>query len=360
MKNQMLFAVLLVATSWLNGPSMSQRHVVISSEKRASADTFQKTRQNVRIVFWNVENLYDPYDDTTKLDDEFTPAGAKHWSYSKFRIKLNHLSKTLLAIGEWEPPVVIGLCEVENRYVLNKLIYDSPLSGHKYRILHHDSPDRRGIDVAMLYRPDRFRLISGKAERIRFPFDTAAETREILLAKGIIGGDDTVFICINHWPSRRGGAIESQPRRNYVAVLLRKIVDSLFLLNPRSNIIIMGDFNDGPQDQSLCTHLRAATDTNQLSVSGLINLMAPKAGKEGTHKFRDEWGILDQFIVSAALFRRESGLETSFADAHIYRSKFLLSEDQRYFGKKPVRTYNGPKYQGGFSDHLPIFLDIRD
>jgi hypothetical protein len=330
-----------------------------SPEKYARTDPGPDSCQNVRIVFWNVENLYDPYDDSTTLDDEFTAAGARHWSYSKFRTKLNHLSKVLLAIGNWEPPPIVGLCEVENRYVLNKLIYDSPLKKFRYRVVHHDSPDRRGVDVAMLYRPDRFRLIGAQARSIRFPFDTTAETREILMVKGVVNSTDTLILFVNHWPSRRGGELASRPRRNWVAGILRAMTDSLLGSNPSSAIVIMGDFNDEPVDLSLTTHLKARLDTINLQPTDLVNLMAPKYRREGTHKYHDAWGILDQFIVSAALARGKPGLAASYGDAHIYRGNFLLTGDAAYLGEKPVRTFNGPKYLGGFSDHLPVYLDLR-
>ena len=180
-------------------------------ENRANLDSLQIKSQSVRIVFWNVENLYDPYDDTTTLDDEFTSGGAKHWTWSKFTAKLNHIAKTILAIGEWNPPAIIGLCEVENRYVLNKLIYNTPLKPWRYKFVHYESPDRRGVDVAMLYRPAHFRIIATRNVSIRFPFDTLAETREILYVKGVLFSDDTLSVFINHWPSRRGGSFLHNP-----------------------------------------------------------------------------------------------------------------------------------------------------
>ncbi|MEI6457129.1 MAG: endonuclease [bacterium] len=318
----------------------------------------KKKSQNVRVVFWNVENLYDPYDDTTTLDDEFTSAGAKHWSYSKFRRKLNLLAKTLITVGGWEPPAIVGMCEVENRYVLNKLIYETPLSSWKYRILHHESPDARGIDVAMIYRPDEFRIIMSKTVTIRFPFDTTAQTREILMVKGTIFDTDTLHIFVNHWPSRRGGYNESQPRRDCVAKILRKLADSVLMASPEANILMMGDFNDEPDKASIFTILGATGDTTSLLPGSLINLMFPKLNKEGTIKYQGNWSILDQFIISKSMYRGTNGLHSDFQDSRIIKLDFLFSDDQRYFGSKPNRTYVGPRYNGGFSDHLPIGLNI--
>lgn len=327
-------------------------------EKCATSDSLLNKSQNVRICFWNIENLYDPYDDTTRLDDEFTSGGTRHWNYTKFSRKLNHLAKTIIAMGRWSPPAVIGMCEVENRYVLNKLIYQTPLASLNYKFVHHESPDLRGIDVALIYRPSQFYLLGSKSVRIQFPFDTLVQTREILMVTGLLFGTDTLTVFVNHWPSRRGGSLESQPRRNYVATVLRKLVDSVISTRQLANILIMGDFNDEPNDESLSVVLGAATSTSNTTESKLINLMGPKTGREGTHKFQGNWAILDQFIVSRTLLDGRNKIQTGFDKVAIFKPGFLLKEDLRFFGSKPSRTFNGPKYEGGFSDHLPVFLDI--
>ncbi len=329
-------------------------------ENRANLDSVKIKSHSVRIVFWNLENLYDPYDDTTKLDDEFTSAGAKHWNWLKFSAKLNRVAKTLIAAGEWEPPVIVGLCEVENRYVLNKLIYETPLKRWKYKFVHHESPDLRGVDVAMLYRPDILQVISSQSIIIRFPFDTLVQTREILVVQGILFNHDTLSIMINHWPSRRGGYLGSQPRRNYVASVLRKACDSIQRIRPSANVIMMGDFNDEPENESLKMVLAARTDTLPFFDTALYNLMGirNKIHREGTLKYRDQWSTFDQFVVSGALMNGSSGIRAGPGNVHIIRASFLLEEDNTYFGEKLNRTYSGPRYHGGFSDHLPIRIDI--
>jgi hypothetical protein len=330
------------------------------SENRANLDSIKIKSQTVRIVFWNVENLYDPYNDTAKLDDEFTSTGAKRWSWTKFSLKLNHVAKTLMAIGEWTPPAIAGLCEVENRYVLNKLIYETPLKPWRYKFIHHESPDLRGVDVALLYRPAMFKVISSSSTSIRFPFDTLAQTREILFVKGILFDHDTLSIFINHWPSRRGGYLGSQPRRNYVASVLRRLIDSVQRAQRAANILVMGDFNDEPENESLKQVLLANTEPVPRHDSLLYNLMGIRntIHKEGTLKYRDQWSTFDQFVVSGALMNGHSGLLTGVGNVRIFRSSFLVEEDNTYFGEKLNRTYSGPKYHGGFSDHLPIRLDI--
>jgi len=337
----------------LSNPSVTRQ---LPSENHARGICPPITSQNVSILFWNVENLYDPYDDSTRLDEEFTPGGSYHWTWTKFRQKLSHLSKTILASGNPDPPALAGFCEVENRWVLNRLIYDTPLKIWQYRVIHFDSPDRRGVDVGCIYRPSIFKPLVAKPILVRFPFDTAVKTRDILYIKGLIGTTDTLHVFINHWPSRRGGEETSRPRRNYTASLLRQATDSILSVVPDAAIIITGDFNDEPRDESLSKVLCAADPGNSNRSIKLINLMLSLTGKEGTHKFQGHWGILDQFIVASHMLQPEAALQTSADKVTILRFPFLMEEDSRYFGEKPFRTYIGPRYHGGFSDHLPVRL----
>lgn len=356
----LIITLLTLSGELFNGTLIPGRREIIPHENRASLDSVKIKSQYVRIVFWNVENLYDPYDDTTKLDDEFTSAGVKHWTWSKFSAKLNHVGKTLLAIGEWDPPAIVGLCEVENVYVLKRLIYDTPLRTWNYRFIHHESPDLRGVDAALLYRPSRFRIIDSRSFSIRFPFDTAVQTREILQVNGILFDSDTLTVFINHWPSRRGGYLGSQPRRNYVASVLRKLIDSVQQAKPDANILVMGDFNDEPENESLKQVLMAQTESSMGDDRTMFNLMGirNRIRKEGTLKYRDQWSTFDQFIVSGTLMRGAAGIRSGQEQVRIIRASFLLEEDVAYLGEKLNRTYAGPKYHGGFSDHLPIRLDI--
>jgi hypothetical protein len=354
-------------------------------------DTTPSSRQNVSILFYNVENLYDPYDDSLTLDDEFTREGAKSYTWSKFRAKLNHLSKTLIAAGGDDTLAFIGLCEVENRYVLNKLIYQTAINRFGYRIIHHDSPDTRGVDVAALYHPKKMKLLSYRYYPVIFPFDTSIRTRELLYVKVLLFNSDTLHIFVNHWPSRRGGQEESEGRRAWVAGYLRHIIDSISgvtappappeggvtipslggnrpmggqppsnIEHQTSNILIMGDFNDEPSDASLRVHLGAATEAND--TSRLFNLMALKKLKwtEGTIRYRGRWSTFDQFVVSKRLLDGSSGLQTGPEEITICRFPFLLQEDPTWFGESLNRTYAGPRYLGGYSDHLPILIRISD
>ncbi len=313
-----------------------------------------------RVVFYNVENLFDIYNDSLKLDDEFTPDAVRHWDNRKFYKKINNVYKVLVNIGGWEPPAIIGLCEIENRFVLNKLIYDTPLKKFGYKVIHEESPDKRGIDVAMLYRPDLFTPLFHSVTGIRFPFDTSSRTRDILYVKGLVYGD-TIHFFVNHWPSKYGGLMGTEPKRAYVAEVLKSQTDSLFNISDSVKIFIMGDFNDQPEDESISKYLNALSDTTQVKSKELYNLMSGlfTRQKTGTHKYQGRWEILDQFIVSGSLLMRKNGVSVSTSGAHIYHPGYLLEKDEKYTGEKPFRSFAGMKYNGGFSDHLPVYVDLN-
>ena len=355
------FPILLLLTAMLTfSQKVTERQHAGISENHAKVDATIKNSQTVRIVFYNLENLYDPHYDSLNPHKEFTGKGIKRWTFTEFFVKLNHLSKTLIAIGGWAPPTVVGVCEVENRYVLNKIIYETPLKKYNYKFIHYESADTRGIDVALLYRPNSFRVLFSRKISIYLPSDSIMHTRDILYVKGILFAADTVHIFVNHWPSRLGGFTESVPKRRLVAQTLRAVLDSLQQKQPDPHIIIMGDFNDEPDQPAISEVLKATSYSNQTPPSSLVNLMLPLMSpmNEGTYKFQGKWAILDQFIVSGNMLLKGKGLKTSPGSVHIFHSAFLMEEDERYSGEKPFRTYSGPRYIGGFSDHLPVYLDV--
>lgn len=359
--------VLIVFVAWISLHNILQAQSSVNPHPRAAGkrlytmpDAGKRGSNAIRVVFYNTENFFDTFDDSLTNNSEYTPMGMRGWSNRKFQRKLINISRVFTGIGGWEAPEIIGMCEVENRYVLYKLITDTPLSNIGYKIIHKDSPDPRGIDVAMIYRPDKFKPVTYKAIPIRFPFDPDGRTRDILYVKGLVMGTDTLHIFVNHWPSRYGGYIDSKPRRAFVASVLRHAADSLMLVVPDARIVIMGDFNDEPTDESISQVLMARTDSTQLNPADLYNMMYRLSGdwQNGSNKFHENWSIIDQIIVSSALLKSETGLYANACGAHIYDAPFLLMEDKTYFGTKPYRTYLGPKYLGGFSDHLPVYLDI--
>ena len=313
-----------------------------------------------RIMFYNCENLFDIYDDSLTSDEEFLPEGERHWTNNRFYKKLQNTFKVILAVGEGEAPAIIGLCETENRFVLEKLAFDTPLKNYDYRIIHHESPDRRGIDVGLLYRKNYFTPVHNEAINITFPFDTATKTRDILYVKGLLPNGDTLHIFVNHWPSRYGGYMPTLDKRNFTAGILKNKTDSLLLQNPDAFIAIMGDFNDGPGDESMAKVLDAQDPSDKTISHKLYNLMLVKQvdWPFGTLKYRESWGIFDQMIVSGKLLDDSSKVQVSHTGAKIFHAGFLLEPDEVFLGQKTFRTYNGFKYSGGFSDHLPVFLDL--
>jgi endonuclease/exonuclease/phosphatase family metal-dependent hydrolase len=314
----------------------------------------------LRVMFYNVENLFDIINDSLTADDEYTPEGMRGWTYAKFQRKINNLSKVIMRAGGWEAPEIIGLCEVENRFVLSYLVALSPLKSIGYRVIHKDSPDPRGIDVAMIYRPEKFNPLETSFIKIEYPFDPASGTRDILYVKGLVLQKDTVHFFVNHFPSRFGGYTNTIRKRNYVAGVLRSKVDSLLNIQPGCKIIIMGDFNDEPTDESISKILNAKLDSTNLEKGDLYNMMAG-AGcdwKHGTIKDKEMWICIDQFIVTSSLFRNRQGVHTTPHFVQILDAPFLLQDDEAYFGQKPNRTSFGARYNGGFSDHLPIIMDL--
>lgn len=313
-----------------------------------------------KIMFYNVENLFDTFNDSLTNDDEFLPNGERFWTSSKYYTKINQIYKVITAVGRWNPPAIIGLCEIENRKVIYDIVNNTPLVKYEYQIIHNDSPDRRGIDVGLIYREDLFKPINKEFIPINFTDQPKLKTRDILYVKGIANNIDTIHVFVNHWPSRWGGQLESEDKRLYVASVLRSKVDSIFNNNPNSNIIITGDFNDYPENKSIKDILLAKTnlDSNPASLYNLSYNLSLKTNI-GSHKYQGDWGVLDQFIVSKNLLNNQNRIFTKTDDIYIFNADFLLEPDENYFGYKPKRTYIGYRYNGGFSDHLPIYLILR-
>lgn len=315
----------------------------------------------VRAMFYNVENLFDTKDDKSVNDNEFTPTGRLNWSRQRYEDKLVAIFKVIIAIGEVQPPEIIGLCEVENKQVLVDLLSQTPLHKYPYQIVHHDSPDPRGIDVAFLYRTDKLRLVSNKPIPINFPQKFKDhKTRNILMAT-FACGSDTLYAFVNHWPSRRAGEQESEFFRVFVAQQLKTQVDSLLAMNPKAKVLIMGDLNDEPHDKSVTEGLGALSVSKSIVNSELYNLSTHYNNPKniGTHRFRAKWEIFDQIIVSGNLLNSRKGLYCTKESGSIFSADFLLQPDERNLGYRMFQTYAGMKYLGGYSDHLPVYIDLR-
>jgi hypothetical protein len=310
---------------------------------------------SIRMMFYNVENFFDIYDDSLRDDNDFLPDGAMHWNYARYKSKLISIYKVITAAGEWSPPALIGFCEVEKRSVLEDLITDTYLSKYDYGIVHEESPDARGIDVCLIYRKDLLNLLDYKYILPDDQGTREARTRSVLYSRWLIS-NDTVHLFLNHWPSRRGGVLPGEATRWKISEMLNDKVDSLMKnTRRRARIIIAGDFNCSPEDETILNLLKHDRDS-----PGLINLSERYSLKgEGSYRYMGTWEMLDQVIVSDWLVNCDKGINTSPVLFRIFRPDFLLRKDSKYPGMSPFSTYLGYRYQGGYSDHLPVLLDLR-
>jgi len=319
-----------------------------------SGIAFSQNTETFHIVSYNVENLFDINDDEQKIDEDFTPDGKNKWTEDRYNKKLEDLAKVFTSIKP-EFPEIISLIEIENKKVLKDLTQKTILNNAGYNIIHEESPDIRGIDVALLYKKNSFQEISHLAIPINFPFDKEAKTRDILYVTGIIANIDTVHIFINHWPSRRGGLEKSEPKRTFVASVLRQHVDSILSLNIHAKIIIMGDFNDNPVDKSVFEVLMANNIRAGFNKNYLFNLFFDTYNIEGngSYLYRNSYNMLDHIILSQSFFK-SNNFRTTFDSGIIYTPDWLCNKNNDI--KEPLRTYKGTNYIGGYSDHFPVYF----
>ena len=288
-------------------------------------------KSSLRIVSYNVENLFDTKHDTLKNDSSFLPEGMHHWTYRRYQTKIDRIAQVLVNIGGWESVPLVGLCEVENARCLRNLCYK--LRRFHYKYVHYDSPDERGVDVALLYDSTRLSILNSRALSLSLDGDA---TRDILYVSALYEQRDTVHVMMCHLPSQLGGASNTDWKRQRAKSLIQSQIDSIFLFQPSANIVVMGDMNTSAQDD----------------LTGMVNLMIPiqKMG-QGTHKYQGIWTCLDQFYVSQSIATK--------ATTTIFSPWWLLEEDTKYLDYKPHRTYIGFRYNDGYSDHLPIVLHLR-
>lgn len=328
----------------------------ILSTLSAFAKYQTSTSDTLCLVEWNVENLFDCRHDTLKNDYEFLPESIRHWTYHRYKYKLDRISKVLINAGGWTPPALVALCEVENDSVMIALTRFSALKELKYRYVMTHSSDRRGIDVALMYQRDQFKLLGH--DSIPIPsLKHFKPTRDILHVYGLVSTGDTLDIFIVHAPSRAGGALESEPYRLHFAQTLKNAVNNITQQRGTPHIIITGDFNDNPDSPSINEVLQAKAPTKNISNNKLYNLLAYYEEKhQGTYKFKDEWNLLDQILVSGTLLNNNASVYTNETLAHIIQFPYLFTTDKNYSGERPLRTYYGIKYEGGYSDHLPTMV----
>ena len=314
-------------------------------------------KNNLLISFYNVENLFDTIHNPHKLDIEFTPEGRKNWTSKRYSDKINHLSRVISSYDSTKLPDIVGLCEIENKAVVVDLTKTDFLKKGKYQIVHHESPDIRGIDNALLYRKKGIKLLYEKAYHVKIKEDKRFRTRDILYVKlYITKAKDTLHIFVNHWPSRRGGEEKSRPKRAAAARVLKHLTDSLLSNNPTHKILIMGDLNDEPNNVAVEKVLYAQMLSDSLIDTSLYNICYRNKlqGKGSYYYWRTgEWNMIDNMILTGNLFNSQKGLMAKEQNAHIFRPLWLLHQDDKGV-LSPSKTY-GKGYYGGFSDHLSIY-----
>ena len=313
-----------------------------------------------RVMSYNVENLFDTTDNPQTKDDDYTYSGAKRWTKGRYYHKLQQIAKVIVAAGGWGTPAVVGLCEVENDSTILHLLNRTPLRNQNYRYVITHSQDRRGINCAFIYQRDRLAYINHASYRIQFENEPAKRSRDLLHLCGRVITGDTIDFFMIHFPSRYGGERASEPYRKAAARLLKEKTDSLMVCRANPNILIMGDFNDPPTYPALTQTLQAAPLLETPQPKQLYNLFAPpyKLPLLGTHKYQGEWSILDQFIASGNLCDTTRQTHIRPLSPTLFCAPFLLKKDPTHRGIRPNRTHYGYKYEKGYSDHLPILLDI--
>lgn len=306
----------------------------------------------LRVLFYNTENYFDCQDDSLKQDDAFLPEGDYRWTPQRFWHKTHQIAKVLATAGDVRYPDIFALAEIESEENLKTLLRTAGM--HEHRYVYAESEDERGIDLCLVYHRYDVKLMSQQCIHLRFPQAPDKRTRPILYVKLLTHAQDSLHVFVCHWPSKYGGTAATKPLRAHAGEVLRQACDSIFAKEAQADILIMGDFNDQPHDASLMKHLGTQADTcRHIQAEELYNLMWTAAQKEGvkTHRYQGEWAMLDQIIVSGNLYQKQ-------LNAKVFRPDFLLEDDDKYLGKKPYRSYIGFRYHGGYSDHLPVFVDI--
>ncbi|MBM1105346.1 endonuclease [Aurantibacter crassamenti] len=305
------------------------------------------------IAFYNLENLFDTKDDPNTLDDDFTPKGFKKWSEKRYKSKLYKLAKTISEIGKNSSdsaPVLVGVAEVENEMVMQDLIDAEPLRAIDYGFVHYDSPDERGIDTALIYHKPSFKVLHSEPITLLIYEENGVRdtTRDILYVKGELNGEE-LHVFVNHWPSRRDGDRETSFKRVKAAETIREFMARIESEIVDPNYIIMGDFNDGPFEDSIKTLMAESTLYNPME-----KLLT---GERGSANYKRSWLLFDQILFSHNFFNYEKGTH-SFAHANIFDEKYLKEIKGKYTGS-PYRTYVGRKYVGGYSDHFPVYIQLK-
>ncbi len=309
------------------------------------------------IGFWNVENLYDTLNDKWKNDEEFTPAGTNAWTGARYKTKIDHLADVIQQMATDitpDGPAIMGLCEIENKSVVKDLVSSPRLKKRNYQIVHIEGPDARGVDPSFIYNPAYYKVIKAVAYKVNLVTDSGHKTRDILVVSGLFAGEP-MSVLVNHWPSRRGGELLSRPNRNAAASLARHIADSITGANPKAKVIIMGDLNDDPVNESVKKNIRTYSDIHLAHDDQYYNPMENLYQEGiGTLAWQDSWNLFDQIMLNSTCIPGK--FDTwQYYKVRVFNKPFLKSDFGNFKGY-PFRTYSGGSYTGGYSDHFPVFV----
>ena len=317
------------------------------------------TSQRVTVAFYNLENLFDTIDQENN-DEEFLPDGANRWTLERYQHKLRNMSHVISLIGG-DGPAIIGVAEIENRGVLEDLIAEESLRDKHYDIVHYDSPDRRGIDCAILYQPEVYKVFASGVRAVEIPNEPWIKTRDVVYASGLLDGE-IVHVLVGHWPSRSGGEAVSLHRRMAAAKTMRSVADSLYTLFPGSKVIMMGDFNDDPISPSVREGLGVQNHPEQTKPADYYTPMLQLYNKGmGTLAYRDVWNLFDIIAVNGELIGSNPTTWQLYRDpettdmAFIFKQPFMIQQSGQYKGYT-LRTFVGGQWQGGYSDHFPVYV----
>ncbi len=311
------------------------------------------------VVFYNVENLMDTIDDPNTRDDEFVPTSEKRWTSERYHQKIKNLAWVFANINQNELPEIIGMAEIETREVVEDIANQPILKSGDYVVVHEPGEEARGIEVALMYRKDALKNVTHEVLKVKHSLKPDYHGRDILYVKGSAGSDE-FHIFVNHWKSRRGSKSETELFRVEAAQVLRDKVDEILKDNPKAKIIIMGDMNDEPSDRSIHQTLFATNRIKGAKKDEFYNLMFDKhINKQGTYNFRGDWNMLDNLIVSQSLLHAKKGYVVCPDGGQIFYNRRLLYDNNKLGDFTPARTYSGPRYHGGYSDHLPVYFMMR-
>jgi hypothetical protein len=347
--------------------------IAITSCNQSNQPTTAKTQpqnEGFTVAFYNVENLFDTIHEEGKVDEEFTPTSKKKWNTKKYFHKLHQLASVIDSIGGQGYPDIVGMEEVENKAVLEDLVKQESIKQANYQIIHYESPDFRGIDNALLYNPKTFHPIYQKPIPITMPDSIGSigghpiTSRDILYVKGIVKGQDTLHILVNHWTSMYYGEKETISHRKYCARVAKHQIDSILSTNPHANILLGGDLNEDVFGPAVMGVMEPDSNYTHPKPNHIYNLAYYlfTVKNQGTYNYRGVWGTLDHLMVSGSLLNPKNHLFTSPDNAHVFHSMMVMNKYNNRNGKgiRPNRTYGGNHYYGGFSDHLPVYLHFTN